>query len=97
MARGVRPCLSPHPNRSPRLRRRRGASLTAPLPPPGGKEQYLTDVLGYHVGTIGMSEKRGTKETSHVEAISDGVIAMAITLLILEIKVPQPAEHRGEP
>ena len=28
----------PHPNRSPRLRRRRGASLTAPLPPPGGKE-----------------------------------------------------------
>ena len=48
----------------------------------------MTDVLGYHVGTIGMSEKRGTKETSHVEAISDGVIAMAITLLILEIKVP---------
>ena len=32
-----RPYFPPHPNRSPRLRRRRGASLTAPLPPPGGK------------------------------------------------------------
>src|SRR4026208_2445389 len=31
--------LPPHPDRSPRLRRRRGASLTAPLPPPGGKER----------------------------------------------------------
>jgi ABC-type multidrug transport system fused ATPase/permease subunit len=38
--------LPPHPTRSPRLRRRRGASLTAPLPPPGGKGQYWTDVLG---------------------------------------------------
>ena len=48
------PSLLPHPNlgatasaqgrqaRSPRLRRRRGASLTAPLPPPGGKEQNLS-------------------------------------------------------
>jgi hypothetical protein len=36
--RGVpRPCFSPHPNRSPRLRRRRGASLTAPLPPQRGE------------------------------------------------------------
>ena len=34
-----RPRLPPHPDRSPRLRRRRGASLTAPLPPPGGKER----------------------------------------------------------
>jgi hypothetical protein len=30
---------SPHPNRSPPLCGRRGASLTAPLPPPGGKEK----------------------------------------------------------
>src|SRR5207253_10140145 len=32
-----KPCCSPHPNRSPRLRRRRAASLRAALPPPGGK------------------------------------------------------------
>ena len=32
------------------------------------------------------------KETARVEAFSDGVIAIAITLLILEIKVPKVAE-----
>src|SRR5437867_1008407 len=37
--------FSPHPNRSPRLRRRRAASLRAALPPPGGKGQYVTGVL----------------------------------------------------
>ncbi|MCW7944600.1 hypothetical protein AAW14_21965 [Streptomyces hygroscopicus] len=34
-------------------------------------------------------------ESSRVEAFSDGVFAIAITLLILEIKVPKVGEHGG--
>ncbi|WP_369232296.1 TMEM175 family protein [Streptomyces sp. R21] len=34
-------------------------------------------------------------ESGRVEAFSDGVFAIAITLLILEIKVPETGEHEG--
>jgi uncharacterized membrane protein len=38
------------------------------------------------------SRRDDEKETGRVEAFSDGVIAIAVTLLILEIKVPRVAE-----
>jgi uncharacterized membrane protein len=44
---------------------------------------------GTAVRGLGMSIGR-------LEAFSDGVLAIVITLLILEIKVPEPAEARGE-
>ena len=33
--------------------------------------------------------------TSRTEAFSDGVIAIAVTLLVLDIKVPGPGTHGG--
>src|SRR6516225_4566983 len=43
-------------------------------------------------GIEGDSQHDDEKETGRVEAFSDGVIAIAITLLILEIRVPKVAE-----
>lgn len=43
-----------------------------------------------------MSEQRERKETGRIEAFSDGVFAIAITLLVLGIKVPKVGELGGE-
>ena len=43
-----------------------------------------------------MSEQNGApNETARIEAFSDGVFAIAITLLILEIQVPPQTPHGG--
>ena len=39
--------------------------------------------------------RTGTAETGRVEAFSDGVLAIVITLLVLEIHVPQVAGEDG--
>jgi len=36
------------------------------------------------------------KETTRIEAFSDAVFAVAITLLVLDLKVPRAADHPSD-
>lgn len=40
-------------------------------------------------------DEPGEKETGRVEAFSDGVFAIAMTLLVLDLKVPKAVDHSG--
>jgi uncharacterized membrane protein len=44
----------------------------------------------------GARQSSDEKETGRIEAFSDGVFSIAITLLILEIKIPQTADPAGK-
>ena len=52
----------------------------------------MTGQVGSHEDSVTPPPSEGPKETGRVEAFSDGVFAIAITLLVLDLKVPKVAE-----
>jgi len=44
---------------------------------------------------LGFRVSRSTTETARLEAFSDGVLAIAITLLVLDIRIPADAQNFG--
>jgi uncharacterized membrane protein len=42
-----------------------------------------------------VADAGGAKETARLETFADGVFAIAITLLVLEIRIPEPGEDLG--
>src|SRR2546422_895824 len=44
---------------------------------------------------LGLRISRSTAETARVEAFSDGVLAIAITLLVLDVRLPIGSDHVG--
>jgi len=48
------------------------------------------------VNDAAKADHPGARETGRVEAFSDGVFAIAVTLLVLDLKVPKPGDLGGE-